>query len=95
MQNDPLFAKFKEGRASKEERLKLAEKYLKKEQAGKAKNIYEENLTSSERKNKKFQSSIINYGTSLIKSGQVKQGVDILNNYKNFAGDPEITKADK
>ena len=52
---DPLYKKFKQGTANKKERLKLAEKYLKKDQVEKALNIYKENISQSEMEDTDYQ----------------------------------------
>ena len=88
----PLYLKFKEGRASKRERLKVAEKYLKSEEVEKALQIYKENIPLPMRERKEYQAPIINYGTALMKSGHLRKGISLLNDYKDLVKDEEIKK---
>ncbi|MCY4643655.1 MAG: VWA domain-containing protein [Bacteriovoracales bacterium] len=93
LMSDPLYTKFKNGEATKKERLKMAEKYLKKEKVEDALNIYEENLSFDNLKNDEFGPSVINYGISLMKNGQIKKGAELLNQYKNSISNDNIKKS--
>ena len=92
LKEDSLYLKFKEGKANKRERLKVAEKYLKSGEVDKALQIYEENLSLSMREGKKYQAPMINYGTALMKGGHLRKGVNLLNNYKDLIQDEKIKK---
>ena len=89
---DPLYKKFREGRAEPRERLKMAERYLKENQADKAIEIYKENLKESDINDGRHPEAIINYGTALIEDGQVRRGIEILDGYKRLVTDQKIKK---
>ena len=90
--DDPLYHKFKRGEANKLERLKIAEKYLKSNDIEKALQIYQENLSSLAEESRKYREPIINYGTALIKSGRLVEGLRLLKNYKDTTQDQETKK---
>ena len=87
-----LYQKFKRGESNKFERLKLAEEYLKSGEAAKASDIYRENLNREDIANKDYGKAIINQGISLMQVGKVKQGVDLLNFYKDNTTDESLEK---
>ena len=91
-EDDLLYLKFKAGKANKKERLKIAEKYLKSGGVDKALQIYEENLSLPERERREYQAPMINYGTALMKSGHLRKGINLLNNYKELVQDEKIKK---
>ena len=92
LEEDPIYLKFKSGNSSKRERLKLAEKYLKNDSAEKALEIYKENISESNIKDKNYSESVINYGTSLMKNGHIKEGIYLLNEHKENIEDKKIKK---
>ena len=90
--DNSLYNKFKEGKADPRERLKIAEQYLKGNQLEKAIEIYKENIKESDISNDRYPEAIVNYGTALMKHGQIKDGIEILNRYKGITANEKIKK---
>jgi hypothetical protein len=77
---ESLVEKIKIGNSNREEKLKLAEIFLKKNKLKLSKNLFEENLYKSLLDNE--INTIFNYGTLLLKMGNIEKGIGILERLK-------------
>lgn len=85
VKSDPLYFKYKQGEASKSERLKLAEKYMRADSPDRALKIYKENLSEEDFSRSENFNTYFNYGSSLIENGKIIEGLDIFKELKNKA----------
>ncbi len=89
VESNPLFHKFKAGKAKKDEKLKVAELYMRAEASDRALKVYRENLSSEDFSKSENFNTYFNYGTSLMENGKIKEGVELFQDLKEKAASQE------
>jgi Ca-activated chloride channel homolog len=82
---------FKEGELKRDQKLKLAEYLLKAKKSKEAKTLYQEQIKDFQREETNV---LFNYGTSLLASGEVGKGVEVLHGLKTKIGKDDLVTAD-